>query len=534
MDDPVPDVLNWKRETSLGLSPWVAWAGVITWFAYLFLKLTDLAALASLADDSSNYLAMARCVSPWGADDIAALSVCQQQYFPWGFPLLLGLLGLAHSLPLAHAAVIAAFLASLPCLWRHAALVLHSRALAHVLMMFCVVLPGTLLGLQGILSESWYLLLSAAFIAGHSDAVDRRPVSACLAGILLGLVVTSRSIGLVLPAAVLVRAVVTRLRSGRVPPGTWLELGACAAVLALFSMLTPERVEVRGYGAIWDELFASPQGLVDYLGAQVGGLTESWASFIALYWSDERPLTWASMMFVLAISLGGVALRLVANRLDALYVAGYLAVLLVWPYPGQMFRFLFPIMPFLLLNGAWLLVIISRRYERLRLPLWIVPGLVAALALPSHAFLMGRAELAREDGLSPVYEWYRKPALVEARRELGLQNRIFADFAELDRSLPGGAVVGFYEPSYVTVLSARKSVPLPYPVDANTWRTAREAGATHVFLTRIHPRLSRSGIDGLAIVGRPPRDAELMWCSRESLQGLPASCLYALALVRQP
>ncbi|MFN9288258.1 MAG: hypothetical protein ACK6EB_09295, partial [Planctomyces sp.] len=89
-------------------------------------------ALASLADDSSNYLVMARCLSPWSGPGAAELSVCSQQYFPAGFPLLLGLVGAGGSLPLAHLVVLCVFFISLPCVWVHASSVLRSPMLAHV------------------------------------------------------------------------------------------------------------------------------------------------------------------------------------------------------------------------------------------------------------------------------------------------------------------------------------------------------------------------------------------------------------------
>jgi hypothetical protein len=148
-------------------------------------------ALASIADDSSNYLVMARCLSPWSDPGVAALSVCDQQYFPAGFPLLLGMTGAGSSLPLAHTMVLAAFLASLPLLWIHASRVLGSPLLAHAVVMGFALLPGTLLGLQGILSETWYLLLVSVvlFLFSRDEAAIPSRLDAVTAGGALGLLV---------------------------------------------------------------------------------------------------------------------------------------------------------------------------------------------------------------------------------------------------------------------------------------------------------------------------------------------------------
>jgi hypothetical protein len=80
----------------------------------------------------------------------------------------------------------------------------------------------------------------------------------------------------------------------------------------------------------------------------------------------------------------------------------------------------------------------------------------------------------------------------------------------------------------VALLAGKRAVLLPFPVDETAWRSARDAGASHVLLTRIHPRLSRPTINGLALAAAPPLDVQRLWCSSEPLQGLDASCLYQL------
>ena len=189
---------------------------------------------------------------------------------------------------------------------------------------------------------------------------------------------------------------------------------------------------------------------------------------------------------------------------------------------------LFRSMPVLLLHGAWFLAEQIRGYPQARLAAWFAPALMLAVALPSHAFLLGRANLARDMGMVPVYEWLRKPDADDARRELGLQNAIFSEFTDLGLHLPEGAVVAFYEPSYVPLLAHRSGVPLSYPVDDEGLASAARAGASHVLLTRIHPRMSRASIDGLAMPGTLPARLDLIGCGRERLGGAQASCLYSL------
>jgi len=487
-------------------------------------------ALASIADDSSNYLVMARCLSPWSDPGVAALSVCDQQYFPAGFPLLLGMTGAGSSLPLAHTMVLAAFLASLPLLWIHASRVLGSPLLAHAVILCFAVLPGTLLGLQGILSETWYLLLVSVvlFLFSRDEAAIPARLDAVTAGGALGLLVSVRSTGIAMVLAWVARALVSRLRGGHQRQGTWTVLAVAIAVAGAMRLLFPPARTSHDYGAVWGALLQSVQDLPGYLAAQTLALAQAWASYIALYWTDDRPVVWVAMSALLAAALAGLLWRLLRNELDAWYVTAYLCVLALWPYPGQMLRFLFPVMPLLMLQGAWMIVELARNCPRAAIAGLLAPALVLSVALPAHAFLLGRAELARAGGMNPVYEWLRKPGAEEARRELGLQNAMMADLGGLRSTLPADAVVAFYEPSYVALLAGKRAVPLPFPVDEAAWQSARDAGATHVLLTRIHPRLSRPTINGLAVAVAAPPGAQILWCSRESLQGLDASCLYQL------
>ena len=510
--------------------PWGCWLLVAFLSARVLRAIIMPDALASIADDSSNYLVMARCLSPWSDPGVAALSVCDQQYFPAGFPLLLGMTGAGSSLPLAHTIVLAAFLASLPLLWIHASRVLGSPLLAHAVILCFAVLPGTLLGLQGILSETWYLLLVSVvlFLFSRDEAAIPARLDAVTAGGALGLLVSVRSIGIVMLLAWVARVLVSRLRGGHQRQGAWTVLAVAITVAGAIRLLFPPARTSHDYGAVWGTLLQSVQDLPGYLQTQTLALAQAWASYIALYWTDDRPVVWVAMSGLLAAALAGLLWRLLRNELDAWYVTAYLCVLALWPYPGQMLRFLFPVMPLLMLQGAWLIVELARKCPRAAMAGLLAPALVLSVALPAHAFLLGRAELARAGGMNPVYEWLRKPGAEEARRELGLQNAMMADLDGLRSTLPADAVVASYEPSYVALLAGKRAVPLRFPVDEAAWRSARDAGATHVLLTRIHPRLSRPTINGLAVAVAAPPGAQLLWCSREPLQGLDASCLYQL------
>jgi hypothetical protein len=480
--------------------------------------------LTSIADDSSNYLVMARYLSPWLPAGEAVREAWMLQYFPPLFPLLLALSGASQSLLAAHLLVLVLAAFALPALWR-----LYAREFglgagaASALLAIVVLSPGFLLGLQGVLSESLFLLLTALLLA-----LDRsRPGADLRAALLLAAAMLTRSAGAVLLLAVLAQAgVEVACRRRRLRDALAMPAVALLCWLSASWLLSPPAT--GEYAGIWRALAERAIHPGDFaparfLGTQATALFESWCTFFVVYWTADRPALPALAGLAAVPCLAGLLMRLRANRLDAWYAAGTLAMLLAWPYPGQMLRFLFPLVPVLLAQGAWCTVWLARR---LRLPLLPPAAGIAllALALPPHAWLHGRLALARELGMVPVYEWLRRPGAADARRELGLQNRMLHDLRELAGDVGPRQVVAFYEPSYVVLLANRHAIPLPMPA-----RVESVAGrADFVLLTAIHPRQSRVGVDGLALPPQELARLRLVWCHADPLEGQPSGCLYRI------
>ena len=96
------------------------------------------------------------------------------------------------------------------------------------------------------------------------------------------------------------------------------------------------------------------------------------------------------------LALAGMALRLAAGKADGWMMAAYLATLLAWPFYDQMGRFLFPVLPVLILYAFWRCGAALRALGR---PPVLAHGLLAAscvlsLTLPALAFIGQRAQAA--------------------------------------------------------------------------------------------------------------------------------------------
>ena len=480
--------------------------------------------LTSISDDSSNYLVMARHFSPWAAENDAVRSVWPLQYFPPLFPLVLAISGAAHSLLAAHALVAALGALSLGAMYLLLAreMGLHARvAMATALLV--ALLPGFLLGLQGVLSEALYLVLSLLYLA-HARSGARM---GALLALLLGGAMLTRSAGFVLLLAAGASAAFSMVRDRRAALRQATAVAAALLIYQLVMSLWGPRASGE-YARIWQGLAehggqGSGAAAAAYLAAQARALLESWLAFFVVYWRDDSPLAPAIALVAGSLALCGMLLRLRANCVDAWYAAGSLLLLLLWPYPGQMLRLVFPLVPILLAQAAWFIAL-GARWNPVGRYLFAGAGLLMALAiLPPHAYLQGRLTLARERGLVPVYEWLRKPDMAAARRELGLQNQMLADFARLRVEVAADRTVAYYEPSCIALLAERRAVHLSMPFDPEELT----GEADYALITAIHPRQSRASVDGLALAPTAAA-ASLLWCSHEALDGRPASCLFRL------
>jgi hypothetical protein len=273
---------------------------------------------------------------------------------------------------------------------------------------------------------------------------------------------------------------------------------------------------------------ASLDAAVRYAAAQAQALYSAWCTYFLIYWTSAVAPAAILVAALLVLGTGAALARLRANRLDGWYSVIYLAVLLLWPYPGQLVRMLFPLLPVLLAQAAWAG---TRQFSApARRRLVLLGGIVATATqvLPAHAFLHGRVDLARQQGLVPTYEWLRKPDLTEALHDLVVENRIISDIAALRDTTRPDEVICYYEPSYVALLAERRSVASGFPPSLASCARAGPEPVAWLLVSAIHPRMSRAGLDAL----RVPVDAggePWSHCTRSAVTGAPATCLMRAA-----
>jgi 4-amino-4-deoxy-L-arabinose transferase-like glycosyltransferase len=469
--------------------------------------------LASLYDDSVSYLIMAQRFSPFHAADPVIVAAAPYEKYPPLFPLLLALAGAAYDWRIAHGVVAACFAASVYLLGLHARRATGSSVLAFLAALVYAVMPGAWLNAKGILSEFLYMALVFAALVYH-DRLGGRPITrraAVALGALLAAVLLTRTIGAALVLAV---AAAEALRFWRTRDAA--RLRAMLLSFAIAGVVTAAWYLLRPAGG-HDEYLTS--GAVMLEGARENGwvwalawiehnaasLADAWFNALLIFWGEPWKPGYLLAAALGIVGLTGTVLRVQRGEPDALYCAFFLAILLFWPYPGQMYRLAFPVVPLLVLHAFWAVreglahAVTAPRAERGAAYAAVLP---LALCVPPVLFyIVERArmpDIPSEAGYrkTDIGEFYRVPSGPAAEKNARTQIAVLGDLERVRAATPEGARVMWYTPNYIALIARRHGVPLERPMNsAGLAAQLRAARADYLYLSNVHPRdsLMRQG-----------------------------------------
>jgi hypothetical protein len=452
--------------------------------------------LASFADDSVSYLVMAQVFSPWqAASPAVAEAFPREAFYPPLFPLLLALAGAAHHTAWAHALVALLLAVAIPLTYLLGQRWLGERRVAAAAALCVVLLPSLWVNAKGILTEPLFcvLLLATFCVLDHGDAVRARLWAVVLLMAAMALTRTAA-----LPMIAGYAAWVLSRRGEPVAERMRALTPALAAVAAygMWVLLRPSLTEddyarivlergrgfLDGHGGVWSSVLAS-------LLRQANALAEGWTSALTLFWVEGQPLRPLLAGAIGTLALAGLAIRVHRGSADGWMMAAYLATLLAWPYYDQMGRFLFPVLPVLVLYAFVAAAAASRRLGRPQvMGIGAAALLLLSLTLPAMAFIHQRAQAPGRH--SEIVDWYRTPGLTEARARAQVHLDLFADMHEIRQVTETADRVMWVTPSYLALLAERRGVASPKGemAPAAYRQAVRESGADYVFLSRYHPR----------------------------------------------
>ncbi len=469
--------------------------------------------LASFFSDSVNYLLMARYLSPWYEASPAVVATWSSQDFPPFFPFILAFAGAAYDYTLAHMLTALFLLLAIPLVFIFARSMFAANHQALLIVCIFCLSPSAWLNSMGILSEPLYLFLSLATLIFFDKADLSRKPNLFIFGLLLALLVLTRTIGVAMLAAFIVICIVKWRRGSLDRPYFVIPVFFSLAVMAASwwahgTVVSPvyidqigsllgsetEKIEVR-----WD------------LKEQLAAFHDNWLGGLLYYWTDQTLVAQSIMLLVGLLSLLGLCIRVGQGKLDAIYVLLYLLVLFVWPHPFHMGRFIYPILCLLITYSFYSLYVCARRMELKRggAAVSIAMVLVLAIVLPTLSYTWHRYQTGKESGYHQIKEFYDIHDLKLAAQLAAINLSMILEMERMEKTTAPDAVILCFEPAYIVLLADR--VGRQITIEKNSAgelyiQPARDAD--YVYLTKIDPWLNE-GVNGLNIDIRRPTN--VLW-----------------------
>ncbi|MFV2058001.1 MAG: hypothetical protein ACC707_16165, partial [Thiohalomonadales bacterium] len=475
--------------------------------------------LGAYSDDSVSYVIMAQAMSPYFDTSAVIVEAATLERYPPLFSLVLALSGVSHSYLASHIMVALTLGAVLVLFYLFSIQLLDNRLLAFMLTLLFALTPSVWLNLLGILSENLYLALSLYFLLVFvkNEPTDNKPLNHQLENAqyylfsaLLSLVMLSRTLGISLVAAYATHYIITHKHVRSLVNWRFL-LPVLAPLLAAVSWSwlhdsTSQDLYATDVNSLFTRIFQSDAPLkyiADTIAPQVISINMTWATSFLLYWTDEFQATYIIVALFGVCVLAGIGLRLKENRLDAWYVVFYLSILIIWPYPDQFTRFIYAILPLLMVYGIYFIKWFVSRWAADR-SVW--GSAVALLFLfvsvaPASAFIFGRANYvtpyANMD-FSYVTPFYNIPNIDTALRVAYRHEHLRQDLALIRTSTQESDIIMWYTPNYIRLISNRKAVRFPSRKSKREFlRGILESQAGYVFASALNPRYTAESFDGL-------------------------------------
>jgi hypothetical protein len=484
----------------VGPVPPLRWTGSSLQAAVLAAALAAFAALAfafawqpdisSIGDDSVTYLTLARFFSgdeaPWAP------------YFTWFpplFPLLIAAVGGAHDFARAHLLVAACAVLSLPLVYRHALLILRRRDAALAIAILFELTATAWVSIKPILSEPTFLLFSMASVVFFESRMAAAPRNRdrWLFGLLMAAAVLTRVAGVFLLAAFAAHVAMETVRRRRRPAAADLIplVPAVGLTLAWWAVRPLAGGDIYGWaseGFVQSWFAHGPEVVVPAARAFYDGWV---ASFVAD--ADVSRITSAVLAIPAILAVAGTWMRVRANALGGWYAAIMLAaVFLLFFGEDAARRYLYPILPLLLVNAALALAALARRLPGRAGAAAIALGVAApALACLPASVLLVQKSLDRRPVLqdfpirySDISEYYTTVNVARARALAAKHAAVIAGFEAIASVTPPDAKVMWERPEYISLLSHREADAWYYGWDDRTLaRRIQASGVTHVVVS---------------------------------------------------
>ena len=338
--------------------------------------------IGDLLGDGPSYLMLAEHLSFLGDKDPVWDHVGALSRFPPGYPLLLAICGASADLWRAHAVTILCLPLALLAYYLWLLEQGFNRTQSTLLVILIALLPSTLWQGLRIQSEYLYLALSALALL-LLNRCQRSPGRSTpyAAALVIAAAILTREVGLsLLPSLALC------LR--RVSARTAL-IGLAIAVLPFVDWHVLHHAPVT-YSQILAGTYGGNafQQIKDQLAAELPALRLGFSSALS---QREPPLALSDILGL--VCLAAACWRALQFKPDAVYAAANIVILAFWPFPEESSRFLWVLMPILLVQPPLLLAQWRRQSCSASIPaaaLVLIAATVLSMTLPAVYFVAGR------------------------------------------------------------------------------------------------------------------------------------------------
>ena len=473
-------------------------------YAWTLVQFVGHDGLSSFATDSANYMVMARYLSPWHEANAAITHAWPGQDYPIFFPLLLAVLGSAYDYYTAHTLTALFFVLALPFVFIYARRMGAGRLPACLIVVILAISPATWINSLGILSENLYLLLTILTLLFYQWMNRDSAMQYMLLGLLLGLLVITRTIGISMIAAYGVLYGYDLVKTRRINLLPLLPLIVAAIIITVTKFLhgasLPEQY-IQQFSSILSS--SEVDAYRDYnLVVQIVALTDAWFSGWLYYWNSNMILSYLMFVAIGLLATAGLFLRCYRLKLDAWYLLFYLLILLAWPHPGQALRFIYPVQFLLLLFASYTLITITEPLAKIRQAQvqLLVLSCVLATIVPAQFYTWNRYQEGKQLGYEHYKEFYQLHDRQEAMENAEIQSVIYRDLTALGKNTEPGARIMYFIPAYIALLSDRKADEIRFFKDSRDMVQLEKADtADYVYLSSLHPRKTGRETNGLYI-----------------------------------
>lgn len=439
--------------------------------------------LAQLGGDNATYYLTANFFSPYLEPLPHAELFAKSSKYPPLFPVLLGLSGGGNSILLAHLITTTFLLLSFLVMYQFLILLKFGNFHASVLVFIFSIIPGTYFQALSIHSENIYILFSllAVFFVTLKEEKNNAKYL-LIAAVFIACGTLCRSVGFVLALAFIIYLLINREQRK-----------LFLALIALLPMAAWNMLFNKSSSSYSSELFNHYS--LEYFTVFFRKVVYQFEYMLHAWFSTFSSGSFGHSLLIvfLCVCSLGVCYRLYNKKLDGIYVILYISMIIVWPFPAESMRLLFPVIPLLIFQASLFIKFITSKLnfkENLLIGNIVIEGALLILLIPTLILTIERFNIKIDENIQSYKRtnaWYDID-LNKAVNDVNLYHEILSGFKQAKEYIPEGECVYNIKPSIASLHMQRNSKrpPLVEVNDEEFYRLLEQSGCSYFYLMSVY------------------------------------------------